>query len=229
MTTSVIVGICLYVAFGLFVLFVLIKVLVQVVIQLEVKRLYKQLSNYFNSRVEVDNSDIETIVSQRLSKESYLPALEGYRLYLLDGHTEKVKDSKRLNSILNDLIKQKKESAPYDGIGDREKKAMLSIESLVPDANSKAIVKDDLIDLSESIRGYKKELNTKETIKNWVAIVGLAFSVITFFVGTRISNKSFDTINQHLSGIEVKIDTLKTMQSQIPPLMVPMGNEVEQK
>lgn len=229
MTTSVIVGICLYVAFGLFVLFVLIKVLVQVVIQLEVKRLYKQLSNYFNSRVKVDNSDIETIVSQRLSKESYLPALEGYRLYLLDGHTEKVKDINRVNSILNDLIKQKKESAPYDGIGDREKKAMLSIESLVPDANSKAIVKDDLIDLSESIRGYKKELNTKEKIKNWVAIVGLAFSVITFFVGTRISNKSFDTINQHLSGIEVKIDTLKIMQSQIPPLMVPMGNEVEQK
>lgn len=225
MSISVIIGICIYVAVGLFAFFVLVKILVQALLSIEVSLTYKQLSNYFNSGVEVSDSDIEDIIFKRLSQGSYLAALEGYRLYLLDGHSDKVNDINRVNSILNDLIKQKKEIAPYEGIGEREKQAMLSIESLAPDADSKAAVKENLLNLSDSIRRYKKELSTKEKIKNWVAVAGLIISVITFFVGTRLSNKSFDAINSQLSGMAKDLDTVKMKQGEEVLLLMPEDEE----
>lgn len=174
---------------------------------------YKSLSNGFNSGSICDESDIKVIYDKRIGKSlcTYVSFIEGYREHLINGHKDEVKDFEKVRSTIKSIEEREKQSEPYSGLDESERKAMLTIEKLVKQGNSQVVVKDNLRELSNSIRAYKQEIKKKAKLNNStipVGVLGLLLSAVTFIWGSKLSNKDKARFDDRFTAIEQGIDSL---------------------
>ena len=186
---------------------------------------YKSLSNGFNSGSICDESDIKLIYDKRIGKSlcTYVSFIEGYREHLINGHKDEVDDFEKVRSTLRIIEEREKQSEPYSGLDESERKAMQTIEKLVKQGNSQSVVKDNLRELSNSIRAYKQELKRKSKQNNWtipVGVIGLLLSAFSFIWGSKISNKDKARFDDRFSAIEQGIDALAKKMDKISQELV---------
>lgn len=169
------------------------------------EKAFKLLSDCFNDDVEIDESDIKLIYRKRARTiyPSYAAFIEGYLLYLRDGHKSVLNDFSKVNPILKEIITREQVARPYDGINESERRIMLSIEEAVQDESLKGIVRSNLEDLSDSIRKTEIDLRRTKKINRWtwpLTLMSFAFAVFTFFWGTRLSKKDYQEIKDCVSS-----------------------------
>ena len=120
---------------------------------------------------------------------------------------------------LKKLIELQYASVPYGGIDENKRRIMLSIEDAVQGEVSKKSVKKYLEDLTGFIRSTERSLKRAKNMNSWsipLAAVSLFFTILSLFVGSRLSNKDLDRLDQHISTtVYQKIDSLYTVEKDL--------------
>ena len=219
METGTIVGLCIFVGVPAF---VIAGFWIQAIRDRnKLEKAFSLLTAGFNSDVAIDKDDILLIYIKMAPADfgSFTHFLEEYLLYLRNGHSDEVRDFSSVNLTLKKIIGILNASVPYGGIDENKRRVMLSIEDAVQEEASKKSVKKYLEDLTGFIRSTERSLKRAKNMNNWsipLAAVSLFFSILSLFVGSRLSNRDLDRLDQHISTtIYQRIDSLYTVEKEL--------------
>ena len=166
--------------------------------------LFQQLCKGFNGTIAFDESDLRLRYRKASSLfSSYVSFIEEFLVFLQNSDYEGIKDPEKVCSILKCIIAREQTSRPYEEIDENERRSLIAIENSIKDENVRALVKNDLEDLSISIQKKDKDLKRARKTNAWsvpLAIVSLAFTIVAFFWGNRLSKKNFDEMEKRISS-----------------------------
>ena len=181
---------------------------------------FNSLTKSLNSCTCIDESVIQLVFDNQVkdTKITYASFVEKYRLHLLDGHINEVKEIEKVDLLLQEIINREQLSLYSSGLDENEWRAMVAIENAVHDGESLLIVKKNLRLLSDLIRKNKKNLATKERRNKWsffFTILGVLLTIFAFIWGARISKNDYNDLNGRLENIGQKVDALSLGQNEL--------------
>ena len=182
------------------------------------KKAFSLLTNGFNSRVVIDEKEIKAIYNRYIDKSvSYGSFIEEYLLHFRDWVTPQINDYQKVHDTLQAIIDREQVSDPYSGIDEQKKKNLIAIEKAVNSNVPPEIIKENLESLSQAIRSTEIRLKKSKSLNAWtipLAVIGLVFTLLSYFGGTKLSDKDLQKFNKSVSSAVYRaLDSLSTNQS----------------
>jgi len=169
------------------------------------EEIFKQLCKGFNSEIAFDESDIRRRYRKNSNLfASYVSFMEDFLDFLQNTDYSEVHEPQKINTFLKEIINREQATQPYEEIDEKERRSLLAIESAITDDALKVMAKNNLSDLSASIQKKDGDLKRAKRTNAWsipLAVISLVFTILSFFLGTRLSKKDFDEMEKRITTV----------------------------